>query len=265
MANAEAMAQISAVMSAPSEPVGVVILRADGSADEATIDHRKVNELLGGTPTVVGAIRALNVQAVAQRGGNGKANKHKLSEDSFERKIKGDIVLLRTASDAVGSPRGLTLAEFQSWVEQGMPDGEDSDEEEGEEFGEDEEESEDGEEGSESGSEEEESGEDSESGEEEEIVWEALPVAKLRRACELEGIDADGSQAELMQRLISHAKEQTGDVSEEEGEKEEEEEQAPAKLNPKPKSGQKRAAGGAAVAGPSKAGGIAKGSKRGRK
>jgi len=259
MATAEAMAQISAVMSAPPEPVGVVILRADGSADEATIDHRKVNELLRGTPTVVGAIRALNVQAVAQRGGNGKANKHKLPEGMFEVKIKGDIVLLRTASDAAGSPLGLVLAEFNSWVAEGMPDGDDSDEEEGEDFGEDDGDGEDGEEDSEAGSEEEESGEESES---EEIDWEALPEAELRQACKLVGIDAGGSKAELCERLIAHAKEETGDMSEEEGE--EEEEEAPAPPDPKPVSGKKKR-DTAGADGPSKAGGIANASTRGRK
>jgi hypothetical protein len=252
MATAEAMAQISAVMSAPSDPVGVVILRADGSTDEATIDHRKVNELLNGAPTVVGAIRALNVQAVAQRGGKGKANAHKLPESTFQLKIKGDIVLLRTASDAAGSPLALLLSEFHSWVAEGMPDGEESEEEEGEEF--EEEEEEEGEEDSEAGSEEDGSGEESDS---EEIDWDALPEAEVRQACKMLGIGAGGSKAELCERLIAHAKEETGDMSEEE----EEEEEAPA---PKPKGGGKQRAT-AGAAGPSKAGGIAKASKRGRK
>lgn len=251
MASAEALANISAVLSAPSEPVGVVILRADGTVDAATIDHRKVGELLQGTPTVCGAIRALNAQAVCLRAGKGKANAHSLP-NTFEPKIKGDIVLLRTASDAAGSPMALALQEYTDWVAAGRPDGEDSDEEEdGEEFGE-EESGEEGEGEGESGEDGEESGE-----EEEEIDWDSLPADELRKACEMVGVETEGSKKQLIERLIAHAKVETGDFNEEEGEAEEGTEEAEEEA---PKG--KRAAGSA---GPSKAGGISKATKRGRK
>ena len=121
MDSTEAMAQISAVMSAPSEPVEVVVLHADGKTSETTIDHRKVTELLGAIPTFVGAIRALGAQAVARRDCEGKVNAHVLP-DTFEPNVNGDIVLLRTAADAVGSPLALTLREYNEWVAGGMPD-----------------------------------------------------------------------------------------------------------------------------------------------
>ena len=113
------MAQISAVMSAPSQPVKVVVLHANGKTSETTVDHRKVTELLGAIPTFVGAIRALGAQAVARRDTRGEVNAHALP-DTFEPTVNGDIVLLRTADDAVGSPLDLTLREYDDWLATGM-------------------------------------------------------------------------------------------------------------------------------------------------
>ena len=123
MHSMDAMAQISVVMSAPPEPVKVVVLHADGRTSETTIDHRKVTELLGAIPTFVGAIRALGAQAVARRDCKGKVNAHALP-DTFEPTVKGDIVLLRTAADAVGSPLALTVRDYDEWIANGMPEGE---------------------------------------------------------------------------------------------------------------------------------------------
>ena len=260
MADPDALAQISAVMSAPTQAVAVVVLRADGSCDEAKIDHRKVGELLGGTPTVVGALRFLSAQAVSRRGAKGSFNKHALPADSFEPGIKGDIVLLRTDDDSAGTPLDLTVVEYNKWVDDGRPDAE---EEEGE--------GEEGEEGEESGSED----EDGESDDEDEVDLSELPESELRRACKLVGLGEEGSKEALITRLarrspprrplalritaipplqVAHAKEQVEGESDEESESEGEEEEAKEgeeQEAPAPKRRTTRAASSAA--GPSKA------------
>ena len=267
MADPDALAQISAVMSAPTQAVAVVVLRADGSCDEAKIDHRKVGELLGGTPTVVGALRFLSAQAVSRRGAKGSVNKHALPADSFEPGIKGDIVLLRTDDDSAGTPLDLTVVEYNKWVDDGRPDAE---EEEGEEEGE-EDEGEESEEGEESGSED----EDGESDEEDEVDLSELPESELRRACKLFGLGEEGSKEALITRLarrspprrplapritaipplqVAHAKEQVEGESDEESESEGEEEEAGEEEEqeaPAPKRRTTKAASSAA--GPSKA------------
>ena len=91
---------IRSVMAAPDTPVAIVVLRASGKKEEIVADQRKLGEILGGTPTVVGAVNALDVQAVARRDNKGKPNPFKLPE-SFEAKLRGDVVLFRTADDAV--------------------------------------------------------------------------------------------------------------------------------------------------------------------
>ena len=115
---ATAMAQIGAVMSAPTKEVAVVILKVDGKTAEKTIDQRKLSELLGGPPTVVGAIGSLGVQAIAKAKATGKLNQHTLPEH-WEQKLKGDIVLFRTDEDA--SPLDFKLPEFKQWVADGTP------------------------------------------------------------------------------------------------------------------------------------------------
>ena len=72
-----------------------MVLRASGEVHEVTIDHRKVSEVLGGVPTVVGGVRSLDVMAFARRDQKAKKTKHTLPE-GFDKGIKGDIVLLRT-------------------------------------------------------------------------------------------------------------------------------------------------------------------------
>ena len=55
MDTAAAVMQIKEVMNAPTAPVPVVLMRADGEAQEMTIDQRKVNELIDG-PTIAGIL-----------------------------------------------------------------------------------------------------------------------------------------------------------------------------------------------------------------
>ena len=54
MDSAAALAQIKACMAAPSNPVPCVILRAGGTAEEIVTDQRKMGEVLGAPPTIVG-------------------------------------------------------------------------------------------------------------------------------------------------------------------------------------------------------------------
>ena len=71
-------------MAAPTKEVACVVLRASGETHEVTIDHRKVSEVLGGVPTVVGGVRSLDVTAVALRDQKkGRVTKHTLP-DIFE-------------------------------------------------------------------------------------------------------------------------------------------------------------------------------------
>jgi hypothetical protein len=185
------MEQISAVMSAPPAEVVVVVLRVDGTLDEVTIDHRKVAELLGGTPSIVGAIPALDAQAVAKSDAKGKLNAHKLPEGSFERKVKGDIVLLRTADDEAASPLPLALKEYKAWVDAGMPDGEPLAEKEEDELSEG----------------------DSDDDEPDLLT---LPIGTLRKMCAIYRVSPEGSKEALVQRLKVAEGEQ-GEESSEDG------------------------------------------------
>ena len=93
MDTAAAVMQMKEMMNAPTTPVTVVVLRASGKAEELTIDQRKVNEVLGGVPTIVGGVLSLNVFASGLREQRqGAKNKHKLPE-TFDKDIRGDIVL----------------------------------------------------------------------------------------------------------------------------------------------------------------------------
>lgn len=197
MTTAAVVGQIEQVMSEAEKEVAVTVLKRDGTVSEATIDHRKVCDLLGGTPTVVGAIRALSVQAVALRGAKGEANKHKLPEASFEPSVKGDIVLLRTADDELGTPLGFAKAEFEAWVAQGMPEGE-SDEEEGEEA------------------------EDSD--EEEVVEFGELDEAALRTICEGEGLSTKGVKKALIARIVEKMQQEEDDEDDDEEEEDGDEE-----------------------------------------
>ena len=113
---ATAMREIQSVMAQPPTPVAVVILRPDGSSEEQTIDQRKLCDVLGGPPTVVGAIRALDVQAVAKRNAKGSKNKHALPEN-WEESVCGTIILFRTDEEA--QPKPFQLTEFKAWVAEG--------------------------------------------------------------------------------------------------------------------------------------------------
>ena len=123
MDTAAAVMQIKEVMNAPTAPVPVVLMRADGEAQEMTIDQRKVNELIGGVPTIVGGILSLNVFASGLRDQSkaaGPKNKHKFPE-TFDKDIRGDVVLFRT-NEETSAPEPFTLKEFVEWVAAGMPD-----------------------------------------------------------------------------------------------------------------------------------------------
>jgi hypothetical protein len=113
---ATAMREIQSVMSQPQLPVAVVVLNANGSSKEQVIDQRKLGEVLGGTPTVVGAVRSLDVQAIAKRGAKGTVNTHKLPEN-WETGVCGPIILFRT--DESAQPKPFKLAEFKAWVDEG--------------------------------------------------------------------------------------------------------------------------------------------------
>ncbi|KAG8468827.1 hypothetical protein KFE25_007345 [Diacronema lutheri] len=183
------VSQIGAVMAEAEKEVRVVVLKVDGTTAEATVDHRKVGEMIGGTPTVVGAIRALGVQAVAmsaaQSRPGAKKNAHKLPEASFEPGIKGDIVLLRTADDEVGSPLDLGLKDYSAWVDEGMPEAEEGeDDDEGEEDeGEEESEGEsEGEDDDDDDEDDDEAGDDDEEEEEEEAEEEGKTDAAAKRS-----------------------------------------------------------------------------------
>ena len=65
MNTAEAMAQIQTVMSAAEEPVACVLLEAGGKMREVIADNRQLGKVLGGSPTIVGALRLLDVTAAA--------------------------------------------------------------------------------------------------------------------------------------------------------------------------------------------------------
>jgi hypothetical protein len=114
----EALLQIKACMAAPNEPVACVMLRADGSSEEIVTDHRKIRELLKGTPTVVGAIASLGVQAVMTEGAK-KKTKHVFPE-TFDPNIKGDVLLFRINEEA--APMPFTPKEYKDWVDAGCPD-----------------------------------------------------------------------------------------------------------------------------------------------
>ena len=156
MNTAEAMAQIQTVMSAAEEPVACVLLEAGGKMREVIADHRQLGKVLGGSPTIVGALRLLDVTAVATT--RGAATKHELPK-SFDIGVRGDILLVRNAEDS--SPMPLTLKEYRAWLKEGglaaenkaweeAAEEEAGDDEEGEEFGEESDDEDDGEEGSES-------------------------------------------------------------------------------------------------------------------
>ena len=186
-------------MSAPSVPVACVVLRAGGKVDQITLDQRKIAEVLGGPPTVVGAIRSLDVQAVAKRGAKGAVSKHAFPA-TFESKLKGDVVLFRTDDDA--SPQPFTAKEYKAWVADGMPDEGGSEDEEGE--GEELEEESDSEEESSEGEEEEE--------EEEEMVdLTTLSEQHLREACKALGLETKGKKEALVARIAAHAEEHADD------------------------------------------------------
>ena len=249
---AAAMAQIQACMAAPDTPVEVVMLRASGKKEELVVDQRKLSELLGGQPTVVGAVNVLDVQAVARRDGKGKKNPFKFPE-AFESPLKGDVVLFRTAEDA--SPMAFTVAEYDAWVADGMPNPEDPDEE-----GADEESGEEGEEGEESEEDEEsEEGEDDFDDSDEDLAeLAAMPIADLRQACTAMGVDEKGTKEELVARLIEHMDADDDDDDDEEesdDDDEEEDEEIEAKMaaaKKKTKGGKSGTKGAGSGAGPSK-------------
>ena len=200
---------MKAMMSAPSEPVACVVLRASGEVQEVTIDQRKVNELLGGVPTVVGGARSLDVMALALRDGKkAKKTKHTLP-DYFEENIKGDIVLVRTDEDA--APLPFTIKEYKEWADAGFPDSEQEsdDEEEGEEF-----------EGEEEDDDEEDESEEEGEEEDAEAVFEQMTDEQLKKGCLLMKMDAEGTREQLVARMVEGMKRMNEEAEEESGEEE---------------------------------------------
>ena len=218
----DAVAQIQQVMSAPTTAVAIVVLRASGAVEEVVIDHRKLNEVIKGVPSVVGGVRTLDVMAVAKRDGKGPKNVHTLP-DTFDEKIKGDIALFRTADDA--SPVAFTAKEWSEWVAAGMVDDAEQDEEDDEEELE--------EDGEEDGEEESEGDEEAD-----EAELAALPLSELKKGCKLMGIPDHGTREEVLARLQEamgedEAEEEEGDDDDEEeesGEESEDEEDEEARL-----------------------------------
>ena len=228
---AAAMAQIKACMAAPQDPVPCVLLRTDGSTQEIVLDHRKIAEVLGGQPTVVGAIASMGVQAVMKQGAK-KKSKHTFPE-AFEPSIKGDVLLFRIGD--LAEPVAFTIKEYKDWVDAGCPD-EVEEEEEGEEM-EGEEEDDDEEDEDEELEGEEEEGEEEEEDEEEEDLetfaekFKAVPLAELKNVCQGLGVSTKGSKDELIAKLYAAAQaaeeEDDDDDDDDDDEEEEEEEEAP--------------------------------------
>ena len=241
----EALLQIKACMAAPSEPVACVMLRADGSSEEIVTDHRKIRELLKGTPTVVGAIASLGVQAVMTEGAK-KKTKHVFPE-TFDPNIKGDVLLFRINEEA--APMPFTPKEYKDWVDAGCPDEvEDGEEDAGEEEYDKEEEGDEDESEEDEGEEEE--GEEEE-GEEEDFETfaeklKALPKSALMEVCQQMNVSASGTKDQLIARLHEAAQaaaeeDDDDDDEEEEEEEEAEEEEAP---TPAPPQGKVKASTG---------------------
>ena len=224
----EALLQIKACMAAPNEPVACVMLRADGSSEEIVTDHRKIRELLKGTPTVVGAIASLGVQAVMTEGAK-KKTKHVFPE-TFDPNIKGDVLLFRINEEA--APMPFTPKEYKDWVEAGCPD---EVEEEDEEAGEEEDDEEEGEEDESK----EEEGEEEEGEEEEDFETfaeklKALPKSALMEVCQQMNVSASGTKDQLIARLHEAAQAAAEEDDDDEEEEEEgEEEEAPPPAPPK--------------------------------
>ena len=261
----EALAQIKQCMSAPSEPVACVMLRADGSAQEIVTDHRKIRDLLGGQPTVVGAIASLGVQAVMREGAK-KKSKHSFPE-AFEPTIKGDVLLFRIDDDA--SPLPYTPSEYKEWLDAGCPDEvEEEEEEEGEEIEGEEDEEEEGEEmeGEEEDDEEDED-EEEEEGEEDFETFAAklktLPLQELKLACQSLQVSSSGTKDQLIARLheaAQAAEDDDDDDDDDDNDDDDDDDEAEVAQPPAPAASAEKAKGKAKVSpGPVKT--IAKGRK----
>ena len=81
------------------------------ASDRATFSYPEVGI---GVSTIVGALRLLDVTAVATT--RGAATKHELPK-SFDIGVRGDILLVRNAEDS--SPMPLTLKEYRAWLKEG--------------------------------------------------------------------------------------------------------------------------------------------------
>ena len=145
---------MTAIMDATGPVVPCVILLADGTTSEQTLDltpkTRTIQSLIGGEVTFVGQWSEPSVSGVvliARRGGLSAGlaiNAHKLQPPFHAETVHGDIVLMRSGED--GIPVAFTKKEYKAWQkveveefvveseeeEEGMED-EDEDEESGEE------------------------------------------------------------------------------------------------------------------------------------
>jgi hypothetical protein len=116
--------QIQAVMAIEDEPVQCVLLRADGSTEEVTVDMTprkgEVRDLMGGQVTFIGQWTDvgepdLNVMLVklADPPAGAKPNQHALPPPFHKVKTEGDILLFRNNEDA--TPVDLTMAVYEAF------------------------------------------------------------------------------------------------------------------------------------------------------
>lgn len=121
-----AAADIEAVMAMDDVPVQCVLLAADGTVCEKTVDmtprKAEVKELLGGQPTFIGQWTEVgkpewNVMlvALAQPPESCPANQHNLPSPFQEVASKGDILLFRNDEDA--KPVDFTVADYEQFQE----------------------------------------------------------------------------------------------------------------------------------------------------
>jgi len=134
---------------------------------------------------------------VAIQSSKGKKNKNILPE-SWEKGIKGDIILFRVDDDGGSAP--FTLDEHRKWVDKGMPDCDQEKDDDEDKCSEEDASSEDDEESSEDD-------EDEETLEEFTERMQELPVAELRKACRVLELNEKGSRLQIVARLHAHAQE----------------------------------------------------------
>lgn len=111
---------IAQVMNITGPTVTAVVLKADGTAEQISIDTSpKVNAaaaLLKGNPTFIGQWTSLNVVLMCSKitGDDWPINQHKLPHPFSKIEVKGDVLLLRINDDAV--PADFTKEEWERFT-----------------------------------------------------------------------------------------------------------------------------------------------------